>query len=291
MGSSSMAARLSLLLLLSALLICTAATSQRREKNEEDVRQTRKQLLSVRDPRRNRNRGIPLVTKDSDDDKTSPIGRSSSRKNDNFNVGNRIATGTERKMTRTRSGKRIKNSRVKDQASDKFVPKLLNVMNISYMNSETFRSTQSHHDHLRRNRIGIKLKDNKLGIRRRVQKIKRRRIRVNPSQKPKSLVAVNNNNISSKTEEAGSSHNNDINLTTKQKSMQDIKWMWPPNTMDFSGFNFDLFDSQFAHKSPSSPIQNGFSKTGFKTGFSRQYSNSPQQVDMKSGRFTLTVLL
>merc|ERR1711936_886003 len=149
MGSSSMAVagvRLSLLLL-SILLTGPALSSQRSGRTEEDIRQTRRRLMAVRDPRRGRLAGEEGERAGGAGSEgggggevshnTAHVGRAS-RRGHSFAAGNRIQP-----IGRTRFRKRISKGRLRPgvvvQSEDKFVPTLLSVMNISYMNADSFR--------------------------------------------------------------------------------------------------------------------------------------------------------
>ena len=172
---------------------------------------------------------------------------------------------------------REKNPKIERQSvSSKKIPEiktantvstmLTDAMNISYMDSKTFRSQ---HHQPRKDNLGQDLTG--YDPRTRVNLIKRRRIRVNPSQKNKSFRGNNGNVRRQPT------------ITANNKSVQYMAWLWPPNTMDFSGLNFDLFDSQFVHRKPtSSPRLNEFPKN---------VPFSGQEVDLNTGRYTIAVLL
>merc|ERR1711936_965925 len=321
MGSSSMAVagvRLSLLLL-SILLTGPALSSQRSGRTEEDIRQTRRRLMAVRDPRRgglageggeraggagSEGEGGGEVSHN-----TAQVGRAS-RRGHSFAAGNRIQP-----IGRTRFRKRISKGRLRPgvvvQSDDKFVPTLLSVMNISYMNADSFRgptrgriekskqiaspveppqikSNSSPASTLLTDMMNLSYMNSEMS-RKTINKIRRRRIRVNPLQNSKSSIGINNNHhnhqttIMRRTEKQELVDHNNTHLTTDNN----MSWLWPPNTMDFSRLNFDLFDSQFAPQTQSRSRQRGLSNILVPT--SGRVSPVSHQVDMNTGRFTLTV--
>ena len=265
---------------------------------------------------------------------TAHVGRAS-RRGHSFAAGNRIQP-----IGRTRFRKRISKGRLRPgvvvQSEDKFIPTLLSVMNISYMNADSFRGPtrgriekskqiaspveppqiksnsspattlltdmmnlsymnsetfRRHNDKLEGNNIGRKRKGNSQMPRKTINKIRRRRIRVNPLQNSKSSIGINNNHhnhqttIMRRTEKQELGDHDNTDLTTDNT----MSWLWPPNTMDFSRLNFDLFDSQFAPQTQSRSRQRGLSNILVPT--SGRLSPVSHQVDMNTGRFTLTVLL
>ena len=301
---------------------------ERRARSEEEIRESRRQLMAVRDPRRktvlNTNPTMKPTTnpdvirvEDTSDNNKAPGRRS--RKNDSPRSGNRIST-----IGRKRSRKRIVKSRPRHGAEE-FVPELLKVMNISYqdaqsfrvpatggqddktiskdppagtqairhtsndstkltkrrnlsyMNSETFRSRDGNSE---TNNTVTRNGDKRRGSGRTINKIRRRRVRVNPSQKSS---GVNNNNNNNNDRDY-----NDTQLTHGREMRQNMAWVWPVNTIDFRGFNFDLFDSQFSPEPRRSPRQRVVSRV---PQSSDQYFVSRDQVDRRTGRYTIATLL
>ena len=125
---------------------------------------------------------------------------------------------------------------------NEFVPRLNDVMNLSYMNSQTFRNGRENNNQNSRRKLVLK---------------RRRR----PSQKlPNTVTTDTRRTIKSVTgrrqETDRSSAQNEIvnnqNVLNRQPSTRlnsRMKWMWPPNSMDFHNFNFNAFDSQFSEDS------------------------------------------
>ena len=126
---------------------------------------------------------------------------------------------------------------------DDFVPRLNDVMNLSYMNSQTFRGA---------------LENNKQNTNNLVVKRRRR-----PMQKlPNTLTSGTRRTIKfvagRRQESDRSTQNRIVNSQTvlsrqPSKSTQfdstsnsGLKWMWPPNSMKFNNFNFNAFDAQFS---------------------------------------------
>ena len=304
--------------MLTILTIWPAPTLERRARSEEEIRESRRQLMAVRDPRRKTVLDTKPTMKpttdpdvirveDTSDNYKTPGRRS--RKNDSPRSGNRIST-----IGRKRSRKRIVKSRPRHGA-DEFVPELLKVMNISYqdaqsfrvpatggqddktiskdppagtqairhtsndstkltkrknlsyMNSETFRSRDGNSE---TNNTVTRKGDKRRGSGRTINKIRRKRVRVNPSQKSNS---VNNNN--------NDRDYNDTQLTPGREMRQNMAWVWPVNTIDLRGFNFDLFDSQFSPEPRRSPRQRMVSRV----------PQSSHQVDRRTGRYSIATVL
>ena len=309
--------------MLTILTFWPAPTLERRARSEEEIRESRRQLMAVRDPRRKTVLDTKPTMKpttdpdvirveDTSDNYKAPGRRS--RKNDSprSGNGNRIST-----IGRKRSRKRIVKSRPRPGAEE-FVPELLKVMNISYqdaqsfrvpatggqddktiskdpvagtqairhtsndstkltkrknlsyMNSETFRSQDGKSE---TNNTPVTRKgDKRRGSGRTINKIRRRRVRVNPSQKSNSVNNNNNNN---------DRDYNDTQLTPGREMRQNMAWVWPVNTIDLRGFNFDLFDSQFSPEPRRSPRQRVLSRV----------PQSSHQVDRRTGRYTIATVL
>ena len=276
--------------------------------------------MAVRDPRRKTVLDTKPTMKpttdpdvirveDTSDNYKAPGRRS--RKNDSPRSGNRIST-----IGRKRSRKRIVKSRPRStHRAEEFVPELLKVMNISYqdaqsfrvpatggqddktiskdppagtqtirhtsndstkltkqrnlsyMNSETFRSRDGNSE---TNNTVTRKGDKRRGSGRTINKIRRKRVRVNPSQKSSS---VNNNN--------NDRDYNDTQLTPGREMRQNMAWVWPVNTIDLRGFNFDLFDSQFSPEPRRSPRQRVVSRV----------PQSSHQVDRRTGRYSIATVL
>ena len=254
-----------------------------------------------------------IRVEDTSDNYKAPGRRS--RKNDSPRSGNGNKIST---IGRKRSRKRIMKSRPRStHGAEEFVPELLKVMNISYqdaqsfripatggqddktiskdppagtqairhtsndstkltkqrnlsyMNSETFRSRDGNSE---TNNTVTRKGDKRRGSGRTINKIRRKRVRVNPSQKSNSVNNNNNNN---------DRDYNDTQLTPGREMRQNMAWVWPVNTIDLRGFNFDLFDSQFSPEPRRSPRQRVVSRV----------PQSSHQVDRRTGRYTIATVL
>ena len=126
---------------------------------------------------------------------------------------------------------------------DDFVPRLNDVMNLSYMNSQTFRGARENNNPNKNNLV-----------------VKRRR---RPMQKlPNTLTSGTRRTIKfvagRRQESDRSTQNRIVNSQTvpsrqpsksthfDSTSNSGLKWMWPPNSMKFNNFNFNAFDAQFS---------------------------------------------
>ena len=163
---------------------------------------------------------------------------------------------------------------------DDFVPRLNNVMNLSYMDSQTFRSARENKNSNTNNLV-----------------VKRRR---RPMQKlPNTLTSGTGRTIKfvagrRQERDRSSAQNRIVNSQSvlnrqKSKSTQfdstsnsGMKWMWPPNSMKFNTFNFNAFDAQFSQNSRSNillpsiaPKYSNYASHVVDDQSATRYSNSP----------------
>ena len=163
---------------------------------------------------------------------------------------------------------------------DDFVPRLNNVMNLSYMDSQTFRSARQNKNSNTNNLV-----------------VKRRR---RPMQKlPNTLTSGTGRTIKfvagrRQESDRSSAQNRIVNSQSvlnrqKPKSTQydstsnsGMKWMWPPNSMKFNTFNFNAFDAQFSQNSRSNillpsiaPKYSNYASHVVDDQSAARYSNSP----------------
>ena len=163
---------------------------------------------------------------------------------------------------------------------DDFVPRLNNVMNLSYMDSQTFRSGRENKNSNTNNLV-----------------VKRRR---RPMQKlPNTLTPGTERTIKfvagrRQESDRSSAQNRIVNSQSvlnrqKSKSTQfdstsnsGMKWMWPPNSMKFNTFNFNAFDAQFSQNSRSNillpsiaPKYSNYASHVVDDQSAARYSNSP----------------
>ena len=126
---------------------------------------------------------------------------------------------------------------------DDFVPRLNDVMNLSYMNSQTFRGARENNN---RNTNNLVVKRR----RRPMQKLPntltsgtRRTIKFVAGRRQESDRSTQNRIVNSQTV-----LNRQPSKSTQSYSISNsgLKWMWPPNSMKFNNFNFNAFDAQFS---------------------------------------------
>ena len=139
----------------------------------------------------------------------------------------------------------VNNNKFRFQtAFEDFVPKLNDVMKLSYMNTRTFRGTENAADNFDIQNFTP-----------RRQIVKRKRVRMKKTQN----TANNNKDIlmrpNHEAVRSSSIVTNHNQLTRDPAAIPDngaprpssMSWMWPPNSMDFNNFNFAAFDAQFTH--------------------------------------------
>ena len=139
----------------------------------------------------------------------------------------------------------VNNNKFRFQtAFEDFVPKLNDVMKLSYMNTRTFRGTENAADNFDIQNFTP-----------RRQIVKRKRVRMKKTQN----TANNNKDIlmrpNHEAVRSSSIVTNHNPLTRDPAAIPDngaprpssMGWMWPPNSMDFNNFNFAAFDAQFTH--------------------------------------------
>ena len=138
----------------------------------------------------------------------------------------------------------VNNNKFRFQTTfEDFVPKLNNVMKLSYMNTRTFRGTENAAENF-----------DIPNFTPRRQIVKRKRVRMKKTQNTANNkdILMRPNHEAVRSSSIVTNHNP---LTRDSAAIIDngaprpssIDWMWPPNSMDFNNFNFAAFDAQFTH--------------------------------------------
>lgn len=123
---------------------------------------------------------------------------------------------------------------------DDFVPRLNDVMNLSYMDSHTFRGSRENKSP-NTNNLVLKRRRRPMqkltpGTGRTIKFVAERRQESDRSSAQNRIINSQNalNRQKSKSTQSDSTSNSRM------------KWMWPPNSMKFNTFNFNAFDAQFS---------------------------------------------
>ena len=158
-----------------------------------------------------------------------------------------------------------------------FTPEIYNDMNLSYMNSNVFRGENSR-----------SIKDNSYI---RPKQVLRKRKRV-LTELPRAVSISNTNTIKHDL----STKQNDYNLFKNPKHENTgniypgmMKWMWPPNSMNFNNFNFEAFDAQFERNSDFG--QSRFVTPSIPTSQSLKFLNPVQSFQGNSPSYSLSIIL
>ena len=222
-----------------------------------------------------------------------------------FDPDNRSATINHRTDSRNISGRRkslivqssepathqdeqfVNNNKYRFQtAFEDFVPKLNDVMKLSYMNTRTFRGTENAADNF-----------DIPNFTPRRQIVKRKRVRMKKTQNTANNkdILMRPNHEAVRSSSIVTNHNQ---LTRDPAAISDngaprpssMGWMWPPNSMDFNNFNFAAFDAQFTHTpevARSSILIPRVEKT-----FSYSYNNVPSfQHYANTPSYSLSIIL
>ena len=158
-----------------------------------------------------------------------------------------------------------------------FTPEIYNDMNLSYMNSNVFRGDNSR-----------SIKDNSYI---RPKQVLRKRKRV-LTELPRAVSISNTNTIKHDL----STKQNDYKLFKNPKheitgniNSGMMKWMWPPNSMNFNNFNFEAFDAQFERNSDFG--QSRFVTPSIPTSQSPKFLNPAQSFQGNSPSYSLSIIL
>jgi len=166
-------------------------------------------------------------------------------------------TGNERKKDffvskeRTQSPEKVSVASVPSSSYsyqtnfDDFTPKLNELMNLSYMNSQSFRDAKF--IRFPNNDFKRLKSENKVVI-------KRRRIPATHVELPRRVFVTDTNTklYNNQLLEADRSINvlnsKTVHKISSPPDSSKFNWMWPPNSMNFHNFNFEAFDAQFQRK-------------------------------------------
>merc|ERR1711976_575364 len=129
---------------------------------------------------------------------------------------------------------------------DYFTPKLNELMNLSYMNSQSFRDAKFISGFPNNDFKRLK-SENKVVI-------KRRRIPATHGELPRRVFVtdtntkLHNNQLLEADRSINVLNSKTVHQISSPPDSSKFNWMWPPNSMKFHNFNFEAFDAQFQRK-------------------------------------------
>ena len=210
-----------------------------------------------------------------------------------FDPDNRSATINHRTDSRNISGRRkslivqssepathqdeqfVNNNKFRFQTTfEDFVPKLNDVMKLSYMNTRTFRGTEN---------AAENFDSPNFTPRRQIVKRKRVRMKKTKNTANNEDILIRPNHEAVRSSSIVTNHNP---LTRDPAAIPDngaprpssMGWMWPPNSMDFNNFNFAAFDAQFTHTRSRillPRVEKTFSYSNSNVPSFQHYANTP----------------